>query len=389
MKTGSRGDNTIVVLGGGIGGLTAASTLKEKLGSAVRVVLIERKTQFQFTPSYPWLMVGMREPSQVQKSLGVLGKKGIEVVEEEVISIDLDHKLIKASKHIFNYDYLIIALGAEYAPSTIPGFSDYAHHIYDLDSALKFRKAIEQFKEGTIAIGISRLPFKCPAAPYEVALLLDSYFTKKGVRDKIKLEFFTPEATPMPAAGPEIGSRVIEFLKAKKVNYHPKLKLTAIKTNALHFENGERMAYDLLFCVPPHAAPKPVVTSNLTNETGWIPVNPRTLETGHAGVYAVGDVASIPTPHGYAPALPKAGVFAHEQAKIVANNIAVAIRGIGKMREWGGHGACFLETGNAQGAFVEGNFLAAPRPDIRFHMPGRIYHMQKILFEKYWMDHWL
>jgi sulfide:quinone oxidoreductase len=105
-------------------------------------------------------------------------------------------------------------------------------------------------------------------------------------------------------------------------------------------------------------------------------------------VYAVGDVTSIPTPHGYVPYLPKAGVFAHGQAEAVAHNIAVEIKGKGKLKEWDGHGSCFLEVGHGESGFIKGDFLAEPKPDIEFHMPARIWHMQKVLFEKYWMHHW-
>lgn len=381
-------DRTVLVLGGGIGGVAGASLLKEKLRNRAHVRLVEKKKRFQFPPSYPWLMLGLRTPDAVQRSMGVLAEKGIDVVEAEVTSIDVSRKSVQTTKGDLPYDYLVIALGAEYAPEMIPGFSEHAHHIYDLDSALRFKEAIEGFQGGTMAIGVSRLPFKCPAAPYEVALLLDDFYTRRGARDKMKLEFFTPEGAPVPSTGPEIGSKVAELMASRRINFRPKRKLTEIRQGELIFEGGETLPYDLLFCVPPHRAPQPVVDAGLTDGTGWVPVNPRTLETKIPGVYALGDVASISTPNGYVPFLPKAGVFAHGQAEIVANNIAAEIKGKGKTKDWDGHGACFLEVGGGQSAFVKGNFLAAPKPEIEFHMPGRVWHMQKVLFERHWMRRW-
>lgn len=117
------------------------------------------------------------------------------MINDEVTSIDLQERIVKTkNNHEFSYDFLIIALGAEYAPETIPGFAKYAMHIYDLESAIKFRQAIERFREGTIAIRISRIPFKCPAAPYEAALLLDDCYRRKGIRERVSFEFFTPKA---------------------------------------------------------------------------------------------------------------------------------------------------------------------------------------------------
>jgi len=363
-------DKNILVLGGGVGGLVASNVLKDKLGDRATIRLVERKKHFQFPPSYPWLMLGMRRPDQVQKDLIILKKKGIEVVNDEVLSIDVERRLVETRGGRLPYDYLIIALGAEYDPDVIPGFKEHAHHIYDLDSAIKFKEAVERFEGGVIAIGVSRTPFKCPAAPYEVALLLEDYYSKKGMRSKVKFEFFTPEGIPVPAVGPEIGSRVLDILKLRGISYHLKLKVAEIREGKACFEGGETIAFDLLFCVPPHKAPGPVVESGITDQTGWIPVNPRTLETKYKGVYAVGDVTSIPTPKGFMPFLSKAGVFAHGQAEVVANNIAVEIKGRGKIREWDGQGFCFLEVGHGQSAFVKGRFLAEPKPEISSICPA-------------------
>lgn len=382
------GDRTVLVLGGGIGGVATASLLKEKLGDRVRVKLVERKKHFQFPPSFPWLMLGLRTAAAVQRDMNTLKAKGIEVVHGEVTSIDTSRKSVRTTRGDLAYDDLVLALGAEYAPETVPGFAEHAHHVYDLDSALRFKQAIEAFPGGTIAVGVSRLPFKCPAAPYEVALLLDDFYTRKGMRDKVKFEFFTPEGGPVPAAGPEIGGQVAELLAARGINYRPKRKLTEIGNGELRFEGGETVPYDLLFCVPPHRAPRPVVDAGLTDGTGWVPVNAATLETKIPGVYAVGDIAAVATPNGYVPFLPKAGVFAHGHAETVASNLAAQIKGKGKTRRWDGHGACFLEVGRGQSAFVSGNFLAAPKPEIDFRMPGKVWHMQKVLFERHWMKRW-
>ncbi len=378
---------TIAILGGGIGGLVAANILRDKLGDRVDIKLVERKRNFQFSPSYPWMMIGSREPEQVQRNLDLLEKKGIRVQHSEVRSIDLDGQAVKTSGPEIQYDYLIIALGAEYAQEQIPGLAENSYHIYDLDATLKFKKAVEDFSGGTIAVGISRLPFKCPAAPYEVALLLDYHLKKRGI-DRVKINFFTPEGMPLPAAGADIGGRALEFLKSRDIECSFKTKLKEVKTSEVHFEDGGTTSFDLLFCVPPHIPPEPVVKAGLIDQTRWIPVDPKTLRTRHENVYAVGDVTSVPTPSGYVPYLPKAGVFAHGQAELVAHNIATEIKGRGNEKSWDGHGSCFLEVGFGQAAYVKGGWFTKPHPSIKFYKPSRIWHMQKFLFEKYWMRHW-
>lgn len=51
---------TILVLGGGVGGLTAANELRRLLAQEHRIVLIEKDSQHAFAPSFLWLMTGDR-----------------------------------------------------------------------------------------------------------------------------------------------------------------------------------------------------------------------------------------------------------------------------------------------------------------------------------------
>jgi sulfide:quinone oxidoreductase len=378
----------VLILGGGVGGLVASNSVKKGLGGKGEVTLIERKMTFQFPPSYPWLMLGMRKPEQTEKSLSPLGRKGIKLVNDEVLSIDVPGKAVKSRNGEYPFDYLVIALGADYALDSVPGFRENAHHIYNLESAVRFRDAIEKFSGGTVAMGVSRTPFKCPAAPYEAALLVEHHFREKGLRGRVKMSFFTPEGLPLPSAGPEIGNGVAELMKSRGIDAKFKVKLTEARPNEALFEDGSTIPFDLLFAVPPHKCPQPVVDAGLTDQSGWVPVDPSTMQTRHAGIYAVGDVASVPTPSGYVPFLPKAGVFAHRQAEIVSHNIVSEVSGKGAPKAYDGSGECFLMTGGGQAGFVKGTWFSEPHPDIKFHQPSRTLYAERVLFEKYWMRHW-
>jgi sulfide:quinone oxidoreductase len=186
---------TVLVLGGGIGGLVVSSVLQDKLGKQAAVRVVEKNKFFEFPPSYPWVMLEERKPTQVRRELGVLKKKGIEVIAGEVSKIDLQQRLVKVDGSGLSYDHLVIALGAQYAPQTIPGLLENSHHFYDLESALRLRSALTHFKGRTIAIGISSLPFKCPAAPYEAAFLIDHYLRKAGFEGRVSIKFSPPKGS--------------------------------------------------------------------------------------------------------------------------------------------------------------------------------------------------
>ncbi len=380
----------VVILGGGVGGLVASNLLAKRLQKSDSVILIDKKPEYQFTPSFPWIMMGSREPHQITKRLDLLQKKGIRYINTEVLKIDPESKLVRTQAEDFSYDYLIVALGAELAEEAIPGFQEEALHTYSLEAAMKLKETLKTFHQGVIVAGISSLPFKCPAAPYEVALLIDYYLRKMRVRDHVDFQFFTPETLPMGVAGPKIGNMIKGMLESRDISYHPNMKLAAVdpENRKVTFEERENLTFDLLIMVPPHRAPKVVVDAGLVDETGYIPVDTRTFKTDHDCLYAIGDVTSIKLPNG--KMLPKAGVFAHGQAEVVAHNIIAGIRGEGEEKKWKGDGSCFLETGFGKGAMAKGNFYTEPDPVVNMRWPrvSRIWHMYKVLFEKYWLWRW-
>lgn len=382
---------TVVVLGGGVGGLTASAEARRRLGREHRVVLVEREARHVFAPSLLWLMVGQREPGQIVRDLGALAARGIEVVRGEALAVDTGRRLVETSAGSLAYDYLVVAPGAELAPDAIPGLAEAAHGFYDLESAVRCRDAVKAFTGGHLVIAIAGMPYKCPAAPYEAALLLDDFFAARGLRDRVQLSIYTPEPYPMPTAGPVPGQAVREIVEGRGIAFHSGRKLVGVhgEGRELAFEDGETVSCDLLIAIPPHRGPAVVRASGLAGETGWIPVDPRTLRAGHDGVYALGDAAGIRLPGRFKPdvplMLPKAGVFAHAQAEAVAANIAAEIQGRPERREFDGHGYCFLEMGRGVAGFARGDFYAEPAPDVRLQRPGRMWHTGKALFERYWL----
>ena len=229
------------------------------------------------------------------------------------------------------------------------------------------------------------MPYKCPAAPYETALLLDDYLRRRGIRDRSQVAVFTPETLPMGVAGPGMGHAVVGMLQNKGIGFNPSLNVTRIdpEQNELVFADREPEPFDLLAGVPPHRAPSVVKDSALSNEAGWVPVNRRTLQTGLENVYAIGDVSAVTLANGMA--LPKAGVFADGQAHTVAGRIAADIQGQGARDEFGGAGFCWIETGGGSAGFASGDFYAEPDPAVPLPRSGRMWHWGKILFEKYWL----
>lgn len=378
----------VVVLGGGTGGIVAASRLRRELGAGDRVVLVERDPIYRFAPSFLWVLTGDRRPEQITADLRRLRRRGIEVVEAEAWAIDVEEARIETSSGPIGYDRLVIALGAELAPELLPGFGEAAHNVYSLEGAIAGAGALERFPGGRVVVVVSRLPYKCPAAPYETALLTDAVLRKRGVRDLTTIDVYTPEPSPMPTAGPAVGEALRGILESRGIGFHPEATVERIEPEAdeLVLADGARVPYDLLLGIPPHRAPSPVRESALAGDTGFVPVDRATLATRAEGVFAIGDVTSIPIAGGRF--LPKAGVFAHGQAEHVARRIAAELRGRDPEGSFEGKGGCFLELGDGVAAYASGDFYAEEGPQVRMRSPGRRWHLAKVALERYWLKRW-
>lgn len=378
----------IIILGGGVGGLVAAHTLRKALPREHRITLIERDAGFTFAPSLLWLMTGGRTVDQISRPLDSLARKGIDVVCGEIERIDAARREVTLGGRTLVGNYLVIALGAEFAADTIPGLAQAGHNFYTLAGAEALRDALGRFDGGQLVVMTAAPAYKCPAAPYEAAMLLEYATRKRKIRERTRIDLYTAEPGPMGVAGPDVSKAVRGMVEAKGVTYHPEHQVTTVDpaVHRITFANGSTATYDLLAYVPPHRAPRVVRDSGLVGESGWIAVDRHTMATTLDGVYALGDVVSIPLTMG--KPLPKAGVFAHAEARIVANNIAHAITGKGRPAAFDGLGECFLESGDGKAGLGRGDFYAEPVPVMKLHAPARHWHAAKVLFEKDWLRRW-
>ena len=347
------------------------------------MTVVEPRSKVPFPPAFEWLAFGWREPNKIQRDLKKLAKKrNVRIISERVEKIDVTGRSVKTRSDEIRYDKLVVSLGAELVIDEVPGLDEYGQVFYTLDGAMKLRDAIMNFQGGTIVVGVCRTPFKCPAAPYELSLLIEEHMRR--AKKKAEVRLFTPEPHPVPAAGSVIGKQVERLLSSRGVKYLPKLKPVRIDKDRVVFEDGSDLSFDMLVAIPPHRAPKVVADAGLVGPSGWVPVNPQNLATKFEDVYAIGDVASIETPHGHVPFLPKAGVFAQGQAEVVANNIAVSITGRGQARRWDGMGSCHLQVSKSESAFLKGSFLSNP-PRLEFHPPSRKWYLDKVRRERDWL----
>lgn len=385
MPDGGRAQ-TVLVLGGGIGGVVTANRLRKRLDRRHRVVLVSREAEFSFAASYLWVMTGDRRPEQVTRPLQRLQRRGIEVLIGEVERIDPMTRTVVVDGRNLSADYMVVSLGADWATGRIPGLADYGHTFATLPGAQRLARELASIASGRVTVVTAAPLYKCPAAPYEAALLIDAGLRKRGVRDQVEVVIRSAEATPMPVAGANVSTSVEQILLERDIDYHASRQITAAEPGLIYFGDDSEST-DLLVYMPPITAPTVIANSPLAADDGWIHADPFTLETSFDGVFAIGDNTQIVLKIG--KPLPRAGVFAHAQAVAVADRIVASISGKPENSQFDGHGGCFIETGAGRAAYGAGNFYADPAPSIDMHSPARRWHWGKEAFEFNVIRRWL
>ncbi|HTM07690.1 MAG TPA: FAD-dependent oxidoreductase [Verrucomicrobiae bacterium] len=313
----------IVVLGGGSGGIVAATKLAREIGDRHDIIVIDRRPMHIFMPAFLFLLVGEREPEDITRRLRRLERHGIKVIQDEVLGIDPARQQVALAGGKIPYDYLIVALGFETRPELIPGYAEAAHHAWELEATMKARRALQEFNGGRVVVGVPLGPYRCPPAPYETQWMLDGYFKKRGIRDRVTIEYFTREPEPSGDARDPVVWMDAES-RRRGIRQHYEFIVHSIdpekKTvNGLY---GYKLGYDLLFMIPPHRPARALIDSGLADTENGIRVDYETLVTKWDNVYAIGDCADMPAS--------KAGGVAHQEGDVVAHNLAVEITGRGE-----------------------------------------------------------
>ncbi len=368
-----------LILGGGFGGIAAAVRLRQ-LRPHDEVVLVDRAERFRMGFRKNAGIAGAGDTAEGSRPLAALDRHGIRVVRADVTAIHPGGRAVEIGPQRIEADAMVVALGVELHPGAVPGLADHGINGYDPGQVPVGAEAVAAAGNGRVVIGIFGVPYKCPPAPYELALLL------RDAHPDIELVVFTPQPMSLPVLGPA-GCEVIEgLLGLRRIAFRPNAAAERVERDRVVLRDGDEVPFDVLLAIPPHRCPQVVVDAGLAEPGGWVKVEPGTLETGVEGVWAVGDCVGIPLATGQP--LPKAGVFAEREGLVVAERIADTLAGQEPSATFDGEGQCWLEVGGGEARAVRGRFLAPGGPEIELTPASPALIEEKAAYERERLETW-
>ncbi len=367
----------IVIIGAGTAGTIAANKIYKKAKKTkipFEITVIDPTFKHVYQPGFLFTMFKKDKTHALIKDARKLLPKKVKTIQDKVVKLDTKEQLVTTEKGgVVPYDYLVIATGASIRTDVVDWWDDTIYHFYTPPEAERLSDQIVNFKGGKIVVAIADMPFKCPPAPIEACFLLDDYFKKKKLRDKVEITY----ASPLNRAfSIETANEVVQpILEKRGINLMTYFNVDEVDTEekVVYSVEGDELDYDLLIMVPPHRGQKFLEEAGLTETGGWVKTDRFTLKVeGFDNIFALGDATNIPTS--------KAGSTAHYEAPTLAKNLVHEMKKDGIEEKYDGHVQCFFLTSFGRSLFLDFNYQNPPRPG----KPSKFWWWFKLIFKPFY-----
>ncbi len=384
----------LLILGAGTAGTMSAVRLRRQLEPAEwEITLVDQDPIHYYQPGFLFVPFDMYSRRDCIKPKRDFIPAGTSYIQQKISAIDPEARRVSlADGQNLDYDFLIIATGADIAPEETPGLLEEewgksVQTFYTLDGSVALSDKLRGWEGGRLVVNVVENPIKCPVAPLEFLMLADWYFHERGIRDKVELIY----ATPLPGAFTKpTCTRLLNGLLAQKgIQVETEFFIERVEPGEkkiVSYDERE-VPYDLLVSVPVNKGAAVIGESGLGDALNFVPVNKHTfLSEKYPNIFALGDASNAPTS--------KAGSVAHFAVELFAENFMRYIRGGELLPTYDGHTNCFIESGFGKGMLIDFNYETEPLPG-RYPLPGvgpftlleesEINHWGKLMFRwMYW-----
>jgi len=348
-----------VILGAGTSGTIMANHLIARLPKKEwKITIVDQYRTHYYQPGFLFLPFDTYTEDQVKKVGKKFIPKGVNYIQKKIQQIFPKENKIELEDETLLYDVLIIATGSKTVPEEVEGMKgeNWQKNVFDFytyEGALTLRNKLRDWKGGKLVVHIAEMPIKCPVAPLEFAFLADSFFKKKGIRDKVEITYVTPldGAFTKEKCSKSLGY----LLKEKNINIEIDFAIERVdnENNKIIDYIDREIEYDLLVTVPTNMGDSVIERSGMGDDLNFVPTHHNTLQSlENENVFVIGDATNVPAS--------KAGSVAHFQAETLTDNILLYIDNKPLKEEFDGHANCFIETGNNKALLIDFNYEHEP-----------------------------
>lgn len=366
----------VLILGGGFGGVVAAEALAQRLGDEHQITMVSRSSRFVFYPALVRLAFGKCEPDDVSFDLRkTMLNRRVTFIKAEVARIDPDErKAVIAHGEVegtIPYDYLIYALGRRLATERVTGFFEHAHHLLNVEGALRFGEAIRGLNEGRVVIGECPQA-RLPVSVYETAFALSKWLRENGDPKAVRIKVVSPTTIQSEFGDEKMAVLVNQELLKQGIELVPDFPIASIGSSVISTFDGRDLDYQLLMLLPPFSGSSAISHLGVTNDEGYVNVDWTMKVIGAERIHAVGDCVNL--------AGPKMGHMAVNQAQIAAANLAAEIAGHEPVAHYQ-HDIMMVLDVDGDGIYFHKDLWSGDPASVRH---GRFWSWAKRIHEKYW-----
>ncbi|MBN6528433.1 TIGR01244 family protein [Acinetobacter pittii] len=387
---------SVVIVGAGAAGISVASSLLCREPN-LDIVIIDPADTHYYQPGWTMVGGGIFKPQVTARSMASVIPSKVKWMKAAVAGFDPEHnQVILEGCQPMQYKALVVCPGLKLNWHGIEGLVETlgkngvtSNYRYDL--APYTWELVQQLNGGKAIFTQPPMPIKCAGAPQKAMYLSADYWLKQGKLKDISIHFYNTGAVLFGVK--EYVPALMQYVEKYGSELHFNHQLVKVDGPAkkawFKVVNDENAAlietnFDMLHVVPPQQAPDFIRASTLTDEAGWVSVNPQTLQhTQHANIFALGDVMNAPNA--------KTAAAARAQAPIVAVNVLAQLNGEQNFCEYNGYGSCPLTVERGKIVLAEfgygGKLLPSfPKWVIDGQKPSRLAWLLKeqILPPIYW-----
>lgn len=342
--------HTLLIVGGGAAGVSVANNLLRQ-NAGIDVGLIEPSEKHYYQPGFTIIGGGAYTMEQTTRKEADLLNPKINWIKEYADSFQPEQNTVTLrSGDTVTYDYLVVCPGLQLDWDKIKGLKEtlgknQVSSNYSPDTVEYTWECIKSLEGGTALFTQPTMPIKCAGAPQKIMYLAADRFRKKGILDKFTIEFCNagPAMFGIPFFAKALEKVVADYGIKKAFNHNlvaidgPNKIATFETTDSDGNKQQVTKKFDYIHVTPPQSAPDFIKKSPLANESGWIDVNPNTLQHNKfPNVFGLGDAAGTTNA--------KTAAAVRKQVPVVVDNILYLMKSQPVQGNYDGYGSCPLTT---------------------------------------------